>query len=109
MPHLPTPFSKVEWWKQPRPQILDDLENDPALPVSEVVQRLQAFLWEYARHDEESPYMFTARILGGAGTARDLFQRIVIRGQISRRPSPQLELFAQKIENVSGEDYGTKD
>jgi hypothetical protein len=95
MPHLPVPFSKVEWWKRPRPQVLEDMESSLELPVSEVVHRLKVFLWEYARHDKESPYMQAARILGGAGTAHDLFQRIVIQGKVSNRPSPQLALFPE--------------
>jgi hypothetical protein len=94
MPHLPTPFSKVEWWKEPRPQVLDDIDEDPVLPLSEVVFRMKVFLYDYSKAQDSDAYRRVARIIGG-GTARELFRKIVKKGLMGPPSTAQLDLFGE--------------
>ena len=38
---LPPRLSKIEWWKEPRPQFLKDADEDPVLPLSEFTYRMR--------------------------------------------------------------------
>jgi hypothetical protein len=72
---------RVAWWETPRPEVLKDLDDDLVLPLSEVVFRMMAFLYDYSEQQKDDRYKFVARIIGGAGTARPLFKEIVVKGQ----------------------------
>jgi hypothetical protein len=92
MPHLPTPFSKVEWWTQPRPEFLNEIDDDPVLPLSEFLFRMKVFLHDYSIAQGSDIYRLVARMIGGA-SARELFKEIVKRGRIRKKSTAQLELF----------------
>jgi hypothetical protein len=93
MPNLPVPFSRVAWWETPRREVLKDLDDDPVLPLSEVVFRLRTFLYDYSEQQKDDRYKFVARVIGGVGTARPLFREVVVKGQLGNKSLEQMDLF----------------
>jgi hypothetical protein len=56
MPNLPVPFPRVAWWETSRPEILNDLDDEPVLPLSEVVFRMMTFLYGYSEQQKDDRY-----------------------------------------------------
>jgi hypothetical protein len=54
---------------------------------------MKVFLYDYSKDQKNDAFKRAARIIGGVGTARELFRKIVKKGLMGPSSTAQLELF----------------